>query len=212
MERIKHYIDLLSKKRPKKDQVLKYLAEAAELDDERRNLIYFYFFPRNLLDMELPSRLMTYRGENNKNGYLEPNLVETGLLLEAYRTPQYNRYMRHLLHSYHDPSLVFPLAGHGKGECGLCKKGVWQQDEWENILNQYPEQAEEREKKEFLAYGTDSSKICLCLPCLIQLATLHKLLQTIEGDEYLNWKVNNWSKKVKTRFAGPVGLDSDSDV
>ena len=163
------------------------------------------------MDMELPSRIMSYRGEENQAGYLEPNVVETGLLLEAYRTRQYNRYIRHLLHSFHDPELVFPMSGHDQCECGICKKSTWSYDEWKKICEQYSDSGEEN-KKEFLAFGCDQSKITLCLPCLTQLLSLHQLLTILEGNKYLDWRENVWSKKVKTRMPGPVGLDSDNNV
>lgn len=211
MERIKHYIDVLSKKKYKKDYILSYLADCPDLDDDRKNLIYFYLNPRQLLDMELPSRIYSYRDQAHPNGYFEPNIVETGLLLEAYRTAQYNRYMRHLLHSFTNPEQVFPLEGHDKCECGLCKRDIWAHGAWEGILEQYPETAlQEREKKEYLAFACDQSKITLCLPCLIQLLNLHELLTIVEGDNYLDWRINVWDKKVRTRFAGPNGMDSDT--
>ena len=211
MEKIKYYIDYLSESKPKKDEVVEYLSQREDIGDDYKNLIYFYLFPRNLMDMELPSRIMSYRGEDNKNGYLEPNVIETGLLLEAYRTRQYNRYMRHLLHSFHNPDLVFPLLGHDKCECGICKKSTWAYDEWKKICEQYPETSEEN-KKEFLAFGCDSSKITICLPCLTQLLSLHQLLTLLEGDKYLDWRENVWTKKVKTRLASRVGLENDNNV
>lgn len=210
MERIKHYIDVLSKKKYKKDYILSFLADCPDLDDDRKNLIYFYLQPRPLLDMELPSRIFSYRGPNT-TGYLSPNITETGLLLEAYRTPQYNRFMRHLLHSFTNPDEVFPLLGHNKCECGLCKRDIWAYGAWDGILDQYPDFAEgERNQKRYLAFACDQSQITLCLPCLIQLLNLNELLKIIEGDNYLDWRINVWDKKVRTRFPGPNGMDSDN--
>lgn len=211
MERIKHYIDLLSKTKPKKDKVIEYLAGCEDIGNDYKNLIYFYLFPRNLMDMELPSRIMSYRGEKNKVGYLEPNVEETGLLLEAYRTLQYNRFIRHLLHTYTKVNSVFPQLGNDQCECGICRKRIWGYGEWDKICKQYPEVGEQ-DRKEYLAFAAEGTKINMCLPCLVQLQTLHSLLQIIEGDNYLDLMANNWSRKVKTRMPGPVGLDSDNDV
>lgn len=212
MERIKFYIEKLSGKKyiNRKDKQYEILSQSLDLDDDRKNLIYFYFNPRQLLDMEYPSRLATYRGQlGAPRGFLEPNIVETGLLLEAYRTHQYGRYIRHLLHSFKDPENVFPLEGADKCECGICKREIWCHGAWENILSQYPEQEEEREKKEYLAFGCDQSKQAICLPCLIQLINLDQLLKILEGDHYLDWRLNEWNRKVRTRL-GPTGMDAET--
>lgn len=211
MDRIKfHLTTLLKSKKYKgrKDKILEYLANCAELDDDRKNLIYFTIFPRQLLDGEFPSRLLSSRTDGNTVGYLEPNIREIGLLLEASLTDQYKNFLRHLLHSFRDPSQVFPLQGTEKCECCICRKGIWAYDAWDNICKQYPSNPE-KDRKEYLAFASDNTTLTICLDCLIQLSGLDRLMKVLDGDNYLDWRVNQWDRLIKpSRINEPAGMDN----
>jgi hypothetical protein len=56
---------------------------------------------------------------------------------------------------------------------------------WTEECKKFP-QLEEKEKKEFLAFGSKQSSIELCLDCLIQLQGLNDILKILEGENYLN--------------------------
>ena len=211
MDRIKHHLEIILKSKKykgRKDKILEYLANCLELDDDRKNLCYFVAFPRPLLDMELPSRILSSRPDGNTIGYDEPNIREVGLLLEAYLTTQYSNYVKHLLHSFRDPSQVFPLSGAESCGCGICKKRIWAYDAWNNICTQYPENPE-RQQKQYLAFASDNTKQVLCKSCLIQLSTLDQLMKVLDGDNYLDWRVNQWDRLIKPRRINePAGMDN----
>lgn len=151
------------------------LKEISQLTTEEKNLIYLYLCPRPLLDMELPGRIQGSR--DRISGYLIPNLKEATLIIEAYRSEQYNRYIKHLMYSFLlDPEKVHPVIGEGHSNCGLCYKNLYEQNYWDkNISSQDPE-------KEYLSFRSDNSKITLCLDCLVQLKYAHDILEMIEPD------------------------------
>lgn len=161
-------------------QVLNYLKKY-NIDIPIKNLIYLYLFPRPLLDMELPYRIINQRKSNgNQSGYLTPNISEISLIIEAYRTQQYRRFIKHLLHSFTDPSNIFPVNGNGQCNCNLCGKGLYEFESWSSICSRFPEDYKEKKNKEFLAYGSLGSNLSLCVDCIIQLTETRIILNEIE--------------------------------
>lgn len=190
MENIKKYFIELKGIKDKK-KIYEVLAAAQDLTSDEKNLIYFTKLPRPLLDMELPSRIMKYRGQENQKGFLTPNTQEIGLLLEALRTAQYSRFMFHNLHAFlGDGVEIFPVSGNEECECSLCRKKTYPYEKWAELCNQYPGTGEE-ENKEYLAFGSDHTKLTICLDCLVQLRSLHEFLKTVEGENYLDYKQRN---------------------
>ena len=166
------------------EEVINSLKGSNKLNNDEKNLIYLYLFPRQLLDRELPGRILKNRG-TNLNGFLEPNISEAGLIIEAYRTRQYGRYIKHLFHSFVEGNeQIFPVAGEEFHECGLCTKKIAEHDTWEKTCKGTIEES----RKEFLAYGSSGTEITLCLDCLIQLKVAYDLLCEIEGPEFLDWR------------------------
>lgn len=153
------------------DFILNSLRLNNQLTSDEKNLIYLYLKPRPLLDMELPNRIQASRGDKIL-GFLEPNLKETTLIIEAYRCEQYNRYIKHLMYSFLDPSIIHPVIGNNVCSCGICKKDIYEQTVWENTISD--------PRKEKLAFRSDNTSISLCLNCLVQLKYSADILNKIE--------------------------------
>lgn len=184
MESFKFYIDKL--KNCNVHEVLNLLKTDQDLGVDEKNLIYLYLFPRPLLDRQLPERVQSYRGKQSQ-GFLQPNLGEISLLIEAYRTEQYRRFMKHLFHSFLNPEQLFPIAGNGQHECALCGKNLYEENSWSDLCSRFSYNPE-KEKKEYLAFGSKNSNIVLCLDCIIQLKEASVLLEEIEPGYLLDWK------------------------
>lgn len=167
-------------------EVIQDLQEDYTIGENERNAVFVYLFPPTLLDRQIGQKILSNRAKTkNIKGWLEPEDSELVILLWGWRSQQYNRFMRHLLHSFLDPELVFPLTGRFKEKCALCDKIVYHFDVWTEECKKFP-QLEEKEKKEFLAFGSKQSSIELCLDCLIQLQGLNDILKILEGENYLN--------------------------
>ena len=184
MKPFKFYIDKL--KNCEVHEAINLLRVEPDLSIEEKNLIYLYLFPRPLLDKQLPERVQANRG-NQYQGYLQPNLGEVGLFIEAYRTEQYKRFMKHLFHSFIDPMQLFPIAGNGQCECALCGKNLYENEAWSEMCLRFP-QSGEQNKKEYLAFGSKNSNINLCLDCIVQLKEASIILEEIEPGYLLDWR------------------------
>lgn len=130
---IKNYIDEYSKL--SSDELLEVLKQKTDLTPTQKNIIYVYLHPTNLGDMELVTKFKAYRTKADGciTGKLEPVDTEIIMLLNAYRCRQYNKYIRHLLHSFvkKDNSIV-PIDGMEKESCGICGKPVYQYGIWQD--------------------------------------------------------------------------------
>lgn len=181
---IKPYIEYLIKEGIKEEEALKLLKDETKLNSNEKNLIYRYCYPRQLLDRELPTRVSTYRNQTgNINGIKSPDNGEITLLIEAARTEQYSRFIKHLMHAFEDPQKIFPLTGIEKHECPLCGKTLYEFDTWSDLVKGYPQ---EEQNKDFLAYGSSESEITLCSDCLAQLFSARKLINEIDPS-FLDW-------------------------
>ncbi len=155
------------------------LALGSSLTSAEKNIIYAYLVPQNLLDGELVIQIQEKRklSPEGLKGTMQPSDVDVPLLMNAYRTMQYGKYIKHLLHSFvkcRDDKLYI-LNSSEQLECGVCGKpihGIGVQDNRGN---------------EYLAYGSSQSDIFMCPDCLMQLHVLDELLQEIEGRDYLTW-------------------------
>lgn len=169
MNKLKTIVDQLTNSGKSKEDIIKSLSENKVLSRSEKILLYRYLFPRPLLDRELPTRIIENRGES-VNGYLTPELSEATLIIEAYRTPQYSRYIRHLMHSFLDPNKIFPILGtKNDHECGICRKTITETGS-SNIDT----------STETLAWGSEESDITLCINCLIQLKYANDILEVLE--------------------------------
>ncbi len=183
MDNIKFYVEKF--KNSSQHDVLNQLKINNDLSVEEKNLIYLYLFPRPLLDMELPQRIISNR-KSNYPGSITQNLSEIGLLVEAYRTEQYKRFIKHLIHSFIEhPEKIYQETGYQECKCGLCGKPLYQFNAWEEICSRSPGLPEVNEKK-YLAYSSRDSNINLCLPCIIQLKGAADIIESLEPG-YLDW-------------------------
>jgi len=161
----------------------KYLASDNYLSLEQKKLIYAYCYPRHLLDRELPNHVKNYLNQcgNSGKGWLTPDHGESCLFVEAFRSKQYGRFMKHLMHAFLDPDKVNACGGTGEEYCPLCGKKLYLFDTWKGIND--PEQEE-------LAIMSRESSVCLCKDCLVQLVNTNLLLEELEGENYLKTVLN----------------------
>lgn len=181
MNNLKDYIEDL-KKMGDTHEVIESL-RVSPLSIQEKNLVYLYLFPRPLLDKELPGRIQEARlsSGNNGNGYLVPNTLEVSLIIEAYRTEQYRRFIKHLLHTFTNPQNIHPVSGNEQCKCGLCDKGLYEFEAWKSECSKFKNSPHPEEKrKEFLAFGGTGSNISLCLDCIIQLQEVNRTIELIE--------------------------------
>lgn len=180
MKHLKIYLDQL--RNLEKNQVLSFLTNNKDLTPEEKNLIYLYLFPRELSDKELPSRIQTVR--NHPSGSIQPSLIESILLIEAGKTPQYSRFIKHMLHSFTKVEDIHCIEGSDIRECCVCGKEIYELTLWKNFSKQY--KTEEETEKLFLAYGSVSSDLPICIPCLINLRKSLEILNDIDPS-FLDW-------------------------
>jgi hypothetical protein len=172
-------------------EIIEYLRFEPDLDDSEKNLVFTWFTSHILQDGDLPRRLQEYRSMKNKYaGFLEPELGEISILLGAYQSPQYKRYLKHMLMAYNDAKAIYPVQGNRENECGICKKAIYNYNNWENRCKSNPELGEQ-ERKEYLEFASPTTNVSICLDCLMQLKGLHEFLVAM-CPEY--WKYKNTRK------------------
>ena len=167
-------------------QVIESL-RTSSLSIPEKNLVYLYLYPRPLLDKELPGRIQENRRrlQGGETGWLVPEISEVALLIEAYRTQQYKRFIKHLLHTFTGHGVegnINPVQGYAQETCGLCGKRLFEWGAWNSEVDKFKNTPSfpERDKKEYLAFGGKGSNISLCLDCIVQLQEVNRILETIE--------------------------------
>lgn len=180
-EKIKPFIDYLIQERTEKTTAKELLEQEPTLTQDEKRLIYMYCYPRPLQDRELPDRVMRARkkrGPNARNGFLEPDDLETSLIIEAGKTSQYERFIKHLMHSYSSPQNVCQISGTDTLECPICGKKLRELNIWDSTLDH---------TREHLAFGSPSeTNIVLCIDCLTQLVNAAEIIQILDPG-YLDW-------------------------
>lgn len=163
------------------EETLDYLKQRDDIPGSWKNLIYLYYFPKYLGDFELPERLKLYtKNRQTRLGEIDHNIVAR--IIEAYRTPQYCKYIRHLIHSFiEDSSKIFPLLGEEKCKCGLYYTDLCQYNLWEKHKQRDPGSL-------YLAYASSESSITLSLDALLQLGEADRIINLIEPDYLNGWK------------------------
>ena len=187
---LKPYVDYLLGNEIKKEEGLELLKKDVNLSKEEKNLIYAYCYPRQLLDRELPFRVQEYREKHNipKAGSITPEIGEATLLVEAFKTDQYGRFMKHLIIAFGDPKNVFPVAGFDKDICPLCGKSLYEHDLWQELVTIKRPGTPEKDRKEYLAFGSKESSVVLCKNCMTQLIYASDILEKI-NPAYLDWRL-----------------------
>ena len=187
---LKPYVDYLLESGINKEDGYKIIKEDANLTQDEKNMIYCYCYPRQLLDRELPSRVQNYRKTNNipDSGLLTPIMGEITLLIEAARTEQYGRFMKHLVFAFSDPLNINPVAGNEIKNCAICGKPLCQHELWNEKIIANPGSSEKSEMQ-YLAYGSckSSENVILCKDCLVQLISASQYLKEIDPD-FFDWR------------------------
>ena len=180
---IKPYIDYLLNSKIQKDKGLELLKGDDKLSADEKNLIYAYCYPRQLLDRELPQRFRDYRSKHDTALSIIDS-GETTLIVEAGRTQQYGRFIKHLMHAFGDPRKIFPIEGVETEECSICGNILMEKDLWTDRKGSELE----------LAYGSTESGIILCKKCLLNLMKAKEIFDSIDPG-FLDWtKRGAWDK------------------
>lgn len=187
-EKIKPFVDYILSGGVSSEQAVELLKNEGSLTNEERRLIYMYCFPRPLGDRELPSRVMKSRkarGVNYRNGFLQPDDLETSLIIEAGKTMQYERFIKHIMHAFSDPQKIYQISGTDILECPICGKKLRELNIWDSTLDR---------AKEHLAFGSPTeTNIVLCMDCLIQLINAADIIQVLDPG-YLDWTKRTFNK------------------
>lgn len=177
MENIKKWVKLFKENGIPKDEAVTRLKIASDLHPLEKNVIYMYCYPRPLPDYGLPPRIQEHRLASGVGAYGDP--TEIAFILEACQTEQYGRFMKHIMHAFGDPELVFPIAGEGEGECCICGKEVYEYSKWSQ---DYPDDTE----KHMLCFGSKDSSVVLCVDCLLRLVKAIEVINEIDPG-FLDW-------------------------
>lgn len=162
------------------EEAVVFLARTKLRPDEQ-SLVYYYCFPRPLLDRELMSRV---KEEHRKNGDVEnrgsrvPNNLDIGLILEAGQTQQYGRFIKHLMYSFCNMNSIFCVDDDGNNyECPICGKTLVGKLRWNPSSDLFMEN---------VAIGSIDSSITMCADCIIQLTAAKSLMQELDPG-FLDW-------------------------
>lgn len=187
MEKVKHYIEVFKDLSNNSEGLISALSGVTELSNFEKNIVYTWLCPKPLRHMELPGVIMSSRGKHTE-GFLKENETEILNILRAYRTPQYGRFMCHLLHTFveNEEGIDIETEPTENCHCGICGKTLYHYSEWENLCKMNAA-SKEQERREYLAFKNNQSDLHICIDCLIQLKGLHKIIQGIKGENYLLW-------------------------
>lgn len=167
-----------------KEQLLQNLAAREDLGRDEKNFIYLFLFPRPLLDRELPPRVKEahfQRGDTRNKGIISPNALDVTLILEASQTPQYGRFIKHLMYAFCDSSKLIVSRGVNTYDCPICGKSLLGDSLWEASVGKSDTE------HEFLAIGSRESSVTLCIDCISQLTESKRLIEEIDPG-FLDWR------------------------
>lgn len=188
IEKLIPYINYLKEDNVDKEVAIDLLRREDPLDLSEKRLIYMYCYPRPLGDRELPSRVIgtrRNRGPYARNGFLNPDDLETALIIEAGQTIQYGRFIKHLMHSFTDPEKICQISGTDVLECPICGKKIREVNIWDPTLDK---------TREHLAYGSPTeTSLVLCLDCLVQLNCASEIMNVLDPG-FLDWTKRNHIK------------------
>ena len=132
-------------------EAIKILSENWLLSQDERSIAYTLgVYQQYLLqDGDLGKGLMEYRQKTygHNRGSLNEDLGEVSWILKAYLSPQYRKFIKHMMISYNDHTKLFPVEGEGVEECGICHKKIYQYSGWMNICQANPNFGEQHRKE-----------------------------------------------------------------
>jgi hypothetical protein len=183
VEGLSVFTDYLLKKGIDQEKGKELIMGSQKIGDIDKLLVYSYCYPRKIGDYELPSIIMNYRKSHGIDikGLLSVNPEEACILVEAYKSLQYGRFMRHLMHAFIEkPETISSVAGEGEDKCPICGKPVLYVESHDRRVDP---------NDESLAFISSESSVCMCKDCLVQLAYSAELISKIEGPDFLtSWK------------------------
>ena len=150
------------------------------LDSPEKDMARAYLWPRKFLDGDLQMGIEKFRDRSNMISISRvPEIKELCVLMEAFRSPQYNKLIQHLIRYFTNTitsTHVFPVASITEKDtkCEICGKQILYFDEWKESSDQLEKLGVDT--LSLLAYGNPKTSMCLCLNCLIQLNYLADLL------------------------------------
>lgn len=166
-----------------KEQYLQDLSKRTDISEYDKEILRVNFDPPLLKDGELVDLIHNARNARmdfQGKGVLTWNPEEFMCLWKALKSPQYKRYILHLLGAYQNKNVIHPEDGEGLRNCCVCYKPIWKYKTWETrIAGRVPSEVN---LKEWLSYFSDRSSTSLCLDCIAQLKYLEILLSEIEPD------------------------------
>lgn len=185
VEIIKSYVKRLKTGETNAEEAVEIIKEDERLSSTEKNLIYCYCFPRPLLDRELPSRVRTdreKRGDVYNRGKHEPDLDEVRLILEAGKTPQYSRFIKHLMVAFSEPENMFSVEASDnippeKLVCPICGKSLYTTENWNSEKDKWMGR---------LGIGSTKSSVVVCKNCIIQINAAKELVSLIDPS-FLEW-------------------------
>lgn len=191
MADLKVFTDYLLKNGISAEKGEELIRGSQKINDVEKLLVYSYCYPRKIGDYELPKIIINYRKTHgiDLKGLLTKNPEEACILVEAFRSLQYGRFMRHLMHAFIEkPETISSVAGEGEEKCPICGKTVYYVGSHDKNMDS---------EDETLAFISSESSVCMCKDCLLQLAYSAEMISKIEGSDFLT----NWKPTPKPDFA-----------
>lgn len=167
-----------------------------------RSWVISWLFKEPMMDGDLIERIRELRRGSES---LPPKIQakEVRAFLEAWRSPQYHRFIRHLFYSFCDPSAkVAPVRSVDPGyrNCVGCGTKLLEWREWSQICDAVPGESDLRNH---LAIGSTTSKVCLCTRCLLQVKALYGFLSEIDPETVSAYPPAVTKKGIPVTNAGP---------
>lgn len=156
-----------------KEELLKRLGET-----EDALIAASWIWPEQYLDGDLVKRVSKITPEITTEHQI--NLAVIRAIIEAFRGPQYQSFIRHLVHSFCEEE-VFPVRMKGiGGSCCICGKPLLYWREWRETCKTMPDSMMESKTRSHLAIGSRATSVCMCTNCLIQLRAFQSLMDALD--------------------------------
>lgn len=136
------------------------------------NLCWDYFSNFILSDGELLQMIETYRtGDIPRKGLLDPDLVEIDMLMRAYKSQQYRRFILHITRTYTNNE-VFPRLNGTGIECSVCWRPIYSLEDYTNHVDPKTDP-----NMEYVAFSNNFTRTHVCVNCLTNIVSLSEILK-----------------------------------
>ena len=177
MSNIKNFVSNLSYDPIGNKERLLADLKVSGLTRDEMNIVYKYFFPTPLEDYGLPPRIAGYRVAHGISDCGDPS--EVAYLVEACKTEQYGRFMKHLMHAYENPEQIFPVSGEEEDTCVLCGKRTLGYSRWQK-------ECPTDYHRHYLSFSCSESSSTLCIDCLSRLIETKEIMEELDPG-FLDW-------------------------